>query len=131
MTAVMLIHRVTQLSEKNIVKAKVCRILSLLWVLYFCFTFSTSVVQYYNQRLYMGNIIRQAESLSGKNQVLKVTGEPDVLKNGYCSQVCMLLIRLLRRMSTTGGMWPLPDIMISREFTGKRQLICRIGYYFL
>lgn len=80
MTAVMLIHRVTQLSEKNIVKAKVCRILPLLWVLYFCFTFSTSVVQYYNQRLYMGNIIRQAESLSGKNQVLKVTGEPDVLK---------------------------------------------------
>lgn len=79
-TAVMLIHRVTQLSEKNIVKAKVCRILSLLWVLYFCFTFSTSVVQYYNQRLYMGNIIRQAESLSGKNQVLKVIGEPDVLK---------------------------------------------------
>lgn len=97
----------------------------------FCFTFSTSVVQYYNQRLYMGNIIRQAESLSRKNLVLKVTGEPDVLKNGYCSQVCMLLIRLLRRMSTTGGMWPLPDIMISREFTGKRQLICRIGYYFL
>lgn len=80
MTAVMLIHRVTQLSETYIVKAKACRILSLLWVLYFCFTFSTSVVQYYNQRLYMGNIIRQAESLSGKNQVLKVTEEPDVLK---------------------------------------------------
>ncbi|HJI29835.1 MAG TPA: DUF6056 family protein [Veillonellaceae bacterium] len=80
MTAVMLIHRVTQLSEKNIVKAKVCSVLSLLWILYFCFTFSTSVVLYYNQRLYMGNIIRQAESLSGKNQVLKVTGEPDVLK---------------------------------------------------
>lgn len=79
-TAVMLIHRVTQLSETYIVKAKACRILSLLWVLYFCFTFSTSVVQYYNQRLYMGNIIRQAESLSGKNQVLKVTEEPDVLK---------------------------------------------------
>lgn len=79
-TAVMLIHRVTQLSEIYIVKAKACRILSLLWVLYFCFTFSTSVVQYYNQRLYMGNIIRQAESLSGKNQVLKVTEEPDVLK---------------------------------------------------
>lgn len=80
MTAVMLIHRVTQLSEKNIVKAKVCSVLSLLWILYFCFTFSTSVVQYYNQRLYMGNIIRQAESLSRKNLVLKVTGEPDVLK---------------------------------------------------
>lgn len=78
--AVMLIHRVTQLSKIYIVKAKACRILSLLWVLYFCFTFSTSVVQYYNQRLYMGNIIRQAESLSGKNQVLKVTEEPDVLK---------------------------------------------------
>lgn len=80
MTAVMLIHRVTQLSEKNIVKAKVCSVLSLLWILYFCFTFSTSVVLYYNQHMYMGNIIRQAESLSGKNQVLKVTGEPDVLK---------------------------------------------------
>lgn len=79
-SAVMLIHRVTQLSETYIVKAKACRILSLLWVLYFCFTFSTSVVQYYNQRLYMGHIIRQAESLSGKNLVLKVTGEPDVLK---------------------------------------------------
>lgn len=79
-TAVMLIHRVTQSSETYIVKAKACRILSLLWVLYFCFTFSTSVVQYYNQRLYMGNIIRQAESLSGKNQVLKVTEESDVLK---------------------------------------------------
>lgn len=46
--AVMLIHRVTQLSKIYIVKAKACRILSLLWVLYFCFTFSTSVVQYYN-----------------------------------------------------------------------------------
>lgn len=80
MTAVMLIHRVTQLSEKNIVKAKVCSVFSLLWILYFCFTFSTSVVLYYNQHMYMGNIIRQAESLSGKNQVLKVTGEPDVLK---------------------------------------------------
>lgn len=80
MTAVMLIHRVTQLSEKNIVKAKACSVLSLLWILYFCFTFSTSVVLYYNQHLYMGNIIRQAESLSGKNLVLKVTGEPDVLK---------------------------------------------------
>lgn len=80
MTAVMLIHRVTQLSETYVVKTKVCRVLSLLWVLYFCFTFSTSAVQYYNQRLYMGNIIRQAESLSGKNQVLKVTEEPDVLK---------------------------------------------------
>lgn len=80
MTAVMLIHRVTQLSEKNIVKAKACSVLSLLWVLYFCFTFSTSVVLYYNQHLYMGNIIRQAESLSGKNLVLKVTGERDVLK---------------------------------------------------
>lgn len=80
MTAVMLIHRVTQLSEKNIVKAKACSVLSLLWILYFCFTFSTSVVLYYNQRLYMGNMIRQAESLSGKNLVLKVTGEPDVLK---------------------------------------------------
>lgn len=80
MTAVLLIHRVTQLSEKNIVKAKVCSVLSLLWILYFCFTFSTSVVLYYNQHMYMGNIIRQAESLSGKNQVLKVTGEPDVLK---------------------------------------------------
>lgn len=80
MTAVMLIHRVTQLSEKNIVKAKVCSVLSLLWILYFCFTFSTSVVLYYNQHMYMGNIICQAESLSGKNQVLKVTGEPDVLK---------------------------------------------------
>lgn len=79
-SAVMLIHRVTQLSETYIVKAKACRILSLLWVLYFCFTFSTSVVLYYNQHLYMGNIIRQAESLSGKNLVLKVTGEPDVLK---------------------------------------------------
>lgn len=79
-TAVMLIHRVTQSSETYIVKAKAGRILSLLWVLYFCFTFSTSVVQYYNQRLYMGNIIRQAESLSGKNQVLKVTEESDVLK---------------------------------------------------
>lgn len=80
MTAVMLIHRVTQLSEKNIVKAKACSVLSLLWILYFCFTFSTSVVLYYNQHLYMGNMIRQAESLSGKNLVLKVTGEPDVLK---------------------------------------------------
>lgn len=80
MTAVMLIHRVTQLSEKNIVKAKACSVLSLLWILYFCFTFSTSVVLYYNQHLYMGNIIRQAESLSGKNLVLKVTGERDVLK---------------------------------------------------
>ena len=80
MTAVMLIHRVTQLSEKNIVKVKACSVLSLLWILYFCFTFSTSVVLYYNQRLYMGNMIRQAESLSGKNLVLKVTGEPDVLK---------------------------------------------------
>lgn len=80
MTAVMLIHRVTQLSEKNIVKAKVCSVLSLLWILYFCFTFSTSVVLYYNQHMYMGNIIRQAKSLSGKNLVLKVTGEPDVLK---------------------------------------------------
>lgn len=28
----------------------------------------------------MGHIIRQAESLSGKNQVLKVMKEPDVLK---------------------------------------------------
>lgn len=80
MTAVMLIHRVTQLSEKNIVKVKACSVLSLLWILYFCFTFSTSAVQYYSQRLYMGNIIRQAESLSGKNQVLKVPGEPDVQK---------------------------------------------------
>lgn len=79
-TAVMLIHRVTRLSGMYIVRVKDCRILSLLWVLYFCFTFSTSAVQYYNQRLYMGNIIRQAESLSGKNQVLKVTEEPDVLK---------------------------------------------------
>lgn len=50
------------------------------WILYFRFTFSTSVVQYYNRRLYMGHIIRQAESLSGKNQVLKVMKEPDVLK---------------------------------------------------
>jgi hypothetical protein len=79
MTAVMLVHRVTQLSETYIVKAKACRVLSLLWILYFCFTFSTSAVLYYNQRLYMGNIIRQAENLSGKNLVLKVPEEPDVL----------------------------------------------------
>ncbi len=82
-TAVMLIHRAAQLSETYIVKAEACRILSLLWVLYFCVTFSTSVVLYYNQRLYMGNIIRQAESFSGKNLVLKVPEEPDVLKKKW------------------------------------------------
>lgn len=79
-TAVMLIHRVTWLSGMYIVRVKDCRILSLLWVLYFCFTFSTSAVLYYNQRLYMGEIIHQAESLSGENQVLKVSEKPDVLK---------------------------------------------------
>lgn len=77
-TAVMLIHRVTQLSETYIVKAKACRILSLLWVLYFCFTFSTSVMQFYNQRLYMSDIIRQAENLSGENLVLKIPEESNV-----------------------------------------------------
>lgn len=127
----MLIHRVTQLSETYIVKAKACRILSLLWVLYFCFTFSTSVVQYYNQRLYMGNIIRQAESLSGKNQVLKVTEEPDVLKSGYCLRECMLFLFLLRRMSIIGGTWHLPDIMESREFTERTEKRNREGYYYL
>lgn len=79
-TAVMLIHRVTRLSGMYIVRVKDCRILSLLWVLYFCFTFSTSAVLYYNQRLYMGEIIHQAESLSGKNLVLKLPEKPDVLK---------------------------------------------------
>ena len=79
-TAVMLIHRVIRLSGMYIVRVKDCRILSLLWVLYFCFTFSTSAVLYYNQRLYMGKIIHQAESLSGKNLVLKLPEKPDVLK---------------------------------------------------
>lgn len=35
---------------------------------------------YYNQRLYMGEIMHQAESLSGKNLVLKLPEKPDVLK---------------------------------------------------
>lgn len=127
----MLIHRVTRLSGMYIVRVKDCRILSLLWVLYFCFTFSTSAVLYYNQRLYMGKIIHQAESLSGKNLVLKVSEKPDVLKSGGCSQVCMLFPCLLRRMSTTGGMWHLPDIMESREFTERTEKRNRKGYYYL
>ncbi len=54
-------------------------------------------IQYYNQRLYMGNMIHQAESLSGKNLVLKVPEKPDMLKkNGRCSQACMLFRYLWR-----------------------------------
>lgn len=82
-TAGMLGHRVSELSGVDIVKQSACKILSLLWILYFCFTYSTSIVLYYNQRLYMGDIIRQAESLSGQNQTLVISGELKELQKNW------------------------------------------------
>lgn len=75
-TAVMVILRLSNLCDGQIIEKKLVKAGYVLAVLYFCFTYGMTSCNYYGFYQYMGQVIQEAEAMRGTGSMLVIHYRP-------------------------------------------------------
>lgn len=76
-TAVMVVMRLSYLRDGRIIERKLVKVGYGIAVLYFCFTYGMTAYNYYGFHQYMGQVIREAETMRGNRDTLVIRYRPN------------------------------------------------------
>lgn len=76
-TAVMVVMRLSYLHDGRIIERKLVKVGYGIAVLYFCFTYGMTAYNYYGFHQYMGQVIREAETMRGNRDTLVIRYRPN------------------------------------------------------
>lgn len=76
-TAVMIVMRLSYLCDGRIIERKLVKVGYGIAVLYFCFTYGMTAYNYYGFHQYMGQVIREAETMRGNRYILVIRYRPN------------------------------------------------------
>lgn len=76
-TAVMVVMRLSYLRDGRIIERKLVKVGYGIAVLYFCFTYGMTAYNYYVFHQYMGQVIREAETMRGNGDTLVICYRPN------------------------------------------------------
>ena len=76
-TAVMVVMRLSYLRDGRIIEGKLVKVGYGIAVLYFCFTYGMTAYNYYGFHQYMGQVIREAETMRGNRDTLVIRYRPN------------------------------------------------------
>lgn len=76
-TAVMVVMRMSYLCDGRIIERKLVKAGYGMAVLYFCFTYGMTAYNYYGFHYYMGQVIREAETMRGSGDTLVICYRPN------------------------------------------------------